>query len=115
MADRTVVDQFAALLPRREIYGPAHPLGCHRRQISDRIVFDELLQVLRFGCPYQGIAGTTCSATTTSSANFSWNAPEFGNVQFGVLIDNANLTEAIEREMRWAEDSSYERVHAAGQ
>jgi hypothetical protein len=55
-------DQFAALLPRRETYDPTHPLGRHRRRISDRIVFDKLLQVLRFDCSYQGIADTTCSA-----------------------------------------------------
>jgi transposase len=27
-------------------------------------VFDKLIQVLRFGCSYQGIADSTCSATT---------------------------------------------------
>ena len=32
--------QFDALLPARPVYDPAHPLGCHRRRISDRIVFD---------------------------------------------------------------------------
>ncbi|MFD9607704.1 IS5/IS1182 family transposase, partial [Streptomyces sp. NPDC059970] len=35
-------DQFAALLPGRPAVDPAHPLGCHRRRISDRIVFDKL-------------------------------------------------------------------------
>ena len=39
-----------------------------------------------------------------TSANFSWSA-EQGNVEFGVLIDNPNLTEAVERELREAEDS----------
>jgi hypothetical protein len=39
-------------------------LRCHRRRIDDRIVLDKLLQVLRFGCSYQGIADTTRSATT---------------------------------------------------
>jgi transposase len=41
--------QFAALLPSREV---AHPLGCHRVRIPDRIVFDKLVQVLVFGCAY---------------------------------------------------------------
>jgi hypothetical protein len=45
-------------------YDPAHPLGCHQQRINDRIVFDKLIQVLRFGCSYQGIADSTCSATT---------------------------------------------------
>ncbi|PGH48168.1 DISARM system phospholipase D-like protein DrmC [Streptomyces sp. Ru87] len=44
-----------------------------------------------------------------TSANFSWSA-ENNNVEFGVLIDNSNLTEAVERELRDAEDSLYERV-----
>lgn len=44
-----------------------------------------------------------------TSANFSWSA-EHGNVEFGVLIDNPNLTESVEREMRRTEDLLYERV-----
>jgi transposase len=64
--------QFAALLPAREIYDPTHPLGCHRRRIADRIVFDKLLQVLRFGCSYQGIADSTCSATTIRERRDEW-------------------------------------------
>jgi transposase len=65
-------DQFAALLPHRETYDPAHPLGCHRRRIADRIIFDKLLQVLRFGCSYQGIADSTCSATTIRDRRDEW-------------------------------------------
>jgi phosphatidylserine/phosphatidylglycerophosphate/cardiolipin synthase-like enzyme len=44
-----------------------------------------------------------------TSANFSWSA-EQGNVEFGVLIDNPNLSDAVERELREAEDVLYERV-----
>lgn len=44
-----------------------------------------------------------------TSANFSWSA-EQGNIEFGVLIDNPNLTQGVEREMRAAEDPLYERV-----
>jgi transposase len=65
-------EQFAALLPQRDVYDPAHPLGCHRRRIGDRIVFDKLLQVLRFGCSYQGIADTTCSASTIRARRDEW-------------------------------------------
>jgi transposase len=64
--------QFAALLPERPEYHPDHPLGCHRPRISDRIVFDKMLQVLRFGCSYQAIADTTCSATTIRSGRNVW-------------------------------------------
>jgi transposase len=53
--------QFAALLPEREVN---HPLGCHRRRIPDRVVFEKLVQVLVFGCAYHRIADESCSATT---------------------------------------------------
>ncbi len=65
-------DQFTALLPHRDEFDPTHPLGCHRRRIADRIVFDKLLQVLRFGCSYEGIADSTCSATTIRDRRDEW-------------------------------------------
>jgi transposase len=65
-------EQFAVLLPRQQTYDPAHPLGCHRPRISDRIIFDKLLQVLRFCCSYAGIADTTCSATTIRTRRDEW-------------------------------------------
>jgi len=65
-------DQFAALLPQRPVYDPRHPLGCHRRRIHDRIVFDKLVQVLRFGCAYEAIADTTCSASTIRNRRDEW-------------------------------------------
>ncbi|MEU6325582.1 IS5 family transposase [Streptomyces sp. NPDC047009] len=65
-------DQFAALLPERPTVDPSHPLGCHRPRISDRIVFEKLLQLLRFGCSYQAIADTTCSATAIRNRRDEW-------------------------------------------
>lgn len=44
-----------------------------------------------------------------TSANLSWSA-ENNNVEFGVLIDNPNLTEAVERELEKAQNSLYERL-----
>ncbi|KPI23630.1 putative transposase IS4/IS5 family [Actinobacteria bacterium OV320] len=71
-------DQFAALLPDRLAYVPTHQLGYHRPRISDRIVFDKMLQLLRFGCSYQAIADTTCSATTIRSRRDEW-------IRFGIF------------------------------
>ena len=65
-------DQFAALLPDRPRYDPAHPLGCHRPRISDRIIFEKLIQVLRFGCSYESIADCACSATTIRDRRSEW-------------------------------------------
>ena len=66
------MDQFAALVPGWPDYDPGHPLGRHRRRISDRIVFDELLQLLRFGCSYEAIADTTCSASMIRNRRDEW-------------------------------------------
>ena len=44
-----------------------------------------------------------------TSANFSWRA-ENANLEFGLLVDNPNLAESVERELRDAEDSIFERV-----
>jgi transposase len=65
-------DQFAALIPERPEFDPAHPLGCHRRLVADRIVFDKLLQVLRFGRSYEAIADATCSVTTLRGRRDEW-------------------------------------------
>ena len=67
--------QFAALLPARQVH---HPLGCHRRRIPDRVVFDKLIQALVFGCGYRRIAGATCSATPCAAAGMRgspWGLP----------------------------------------
>lgn len=65
-------DQFSVLLPGRPVYDPAHPLGCHRPRISDRIIFEKLVQVLRFGCSYESIADCTCGATTIRDRRKEW-------------------------------------------
>jgi len=62
-------DQFSALLPPHPV---AHPLGCHRPRIPDRLVFDKLVQVLVFGCAYERIADDTCSATTLRRRRDAW-------------------------------------------
>jgi transposase len=61
--------QFAVLLPTRQVH---HPLGCHRRRIDDRVVFDKLIQVLVFGCGYRRIADQACSATTLRRRRDEW-------------------------------------------
>ena len=62
-------EQFAALLPSREV---DHPLGCHRHRLPDRLVFDKLVQVLVFGCAYERISDESCSATTLRRRRDEW-------------------------------------------
>jgi transposase len=65
-------EQFSALLPVRPLCDPSHPLGCYRSRISDRIIFDKLIQVLRFGCSYESIADCACGATTIRQRRDEW-------------------------------------------
>jgi Transposase DDE domain len=65
-------DQFAALLPDRPVYHPSHPLGCHKPRIADRVIFEKLIQVLRFGCSYVSIADCACVATTIRERGDEW-------------------------------------------
>jgi transposase len=75
-------DQFAALLPDRPVYHPAHPLGCHKPRIADRIIFEKLIQVLRFGCSYVSIADCACGATTIRDRRDEWiKAGIFANLK----------------------------------
>src|ERR1019366_688760 len=62
-------DQFSALLPTPP---GSHTLGCHRPRVSDRPVFDKLVQVAVFGCAYWRIADTTCSATPLRRRRDEW-------------------------------------------
>src|SRR5829696_2002401 len=82
-------EQFRALLPQRETN---HPLGCHRPRISDRVVFEKLVQILVFGCAYWRIADEGCSATTLRRRRDEW-------IDLGVMDE----LEEIARE-------SYDRV-----
>jgi transposase len=57
-------DQFVVLLPVRPAVDPAHPLGCHRRRIPDRVVFDHVVAALVHGTGYERIASPGCSDRT---------------------------------------------------
>ena len=78
-----IFEQFAALLPEREVN---HPLGCHRSRISDRVVFEKLVQVLVFGCAYRRIADRTCSATTLRDRRDEWIACGAMEVLRGIAL-----------------------------
>ncbi|MGI8860052.1 MAG: IS5 family transposase [Rubrobacteraceae bacterium] len=62
-------EQFRALLPQREV---DHPLGCHRPRVPDRVVFEQLLQVLVFDCAYWRISDESCSDTTLRRRRDEW-------------------------------------------
>ena len=66
--------EFDALLPDRPEFDPSHPLGCHRRRIDDRIVFEHLIEALVHGSGYERIASSACSDSTIRRRLADWAA-----------------------------------------
>ena len=51
---------------------PAHPLGCHRRRIPDRVVFEHVVNALVHGSGYERIATAGCSDRTIRRRLRTW-------------------------------------------
>jgi transposase len=66
--------EFAAQLPERGEFDPDHPLGCHRRRIPDRVVFEHLVDALVHGSGYERIASPQCSDSTIRRRLRAWSA-----------------------------------------
>ena len=66
-------DQFAALLPVREEFVVGHPLGCHRRRIPDRTVFEHVVLALVHGSGYERISTPGCSDRTIRRRLKEWS------------------------------------------
>ena len=64
--------QFAALLPDRPVVDPTHPLGCPRRRVPDRVVFEHVVAALVHGSGYERIAGPGCSDRTIRRRVQEW-------------------------------------------
>src|SRR5215207_1134384 len=55
-------------------FDPTHPLGCHRRRIPDRIVFEHVVDALVHGSGYERIATVRCSDSTIRRRLKDWSA-----------------------------------------
>ena len=66
--------EFAGLLPEQPPFAPSHPLGCHRRRIPDRVVFEHLLDALVHGSGYERVATSACSDRTLRRRLKDWAA-----------------------------------------
>lgn len=64
--------QFSVLLPHHPLVSPTHPLGCHRRRVSDRLVFDHVVAALVHGSGYERIASPGCSDRTIRRRLREW-------------------------------------------
>ncbi len=61
------------LLPRRPV--DEHPLGCHRRRVSDRVCFEGILIRLVTGCAWVDVERLLCnrvSDTTLRERRDEW-------------------------------------------
>lgn len=67
-----VWDQLQALLPKRPEFDPSHPLGCHRRRIPDRVVFEHIVVALVHGSGSERIATDACSEATLRRRLKAW-------------------------------------------
>jgi Transposase DDE domain len=65
--------EFCALIggDRREFH-PAHPLGCHRRRVPGRVVFEHVVAALVHGSGYERIATPGCSDRTIRRRLAEW-------------------------------------------
>jgi Putative transposase of IS4/5 family (DUF4096)/Transposase DDE domain len=66
--------QFSALLPEHPVVAPGHPLGCHRRRVPDRLVFEHVIAALVHGSGYERIASRGCSDRTIRRRLQQWAA-----------------------------------------
>ena len=64
--------EFVVLLPDRSAVSPTHPLGCHRRRVPDRVVFDHVVAALVHGSGYERIASPGCSDRTIRRRLHEW-------------------------------------------
>jgi hypothetical protein len=53
-------------------FDPAHPWGCHRRRIPDRVVFEHVIDALVHGSGYERIATGACSDRTIRRRLKQW-------------------------------------------
>src|SRR5947209_20562737 len=67
--------EFAAAIgtEQRPEFHPDHPLGCHRRRIPDRVVFEHLVDALVHGSGYERIATGRCSDSTVRRRLREWS------------------------------------------
>lgn len=66
--------QFSELIGTadRHAFDPSHPLGCHRRRVCDRVVFDCVIAALVHGSGYERVAVPGCSDRTIRRRLHAW-------------------------------------------
>lgn len=65
-------EQFSALPPLCPEFVPTHPPGCHRKRVSDRVVFDRVVLAWVHGSGHERIASPGCSDRTIRRRVRAW-------------------------------------------
>ncbi len=79
--------QFAALWPEQPEFDPTHPLGCHRRRIPDRVVFEHVIAALVHGSGYERVASDACSDRTIRRRLRVWAKAGLGEQLHELALD----------------------------
>ena len=66
------VEFYVLIGGERPQFDPGHPLGCHRRRIPDRVVFEHVVDALVHGSGYERIASRSCSDRTIRRRLGDW-------------------------------------------
>ena len=90
LVPRVVDALFAAVEPQLPVREePVHPLGCHRRRISDRDVFEAIVFRLVTGCSWDVAGRLGRGGETTLRTRYNaWNAD-------GVTETEATATDSL--------------------
>jgi transposase len=79
--------QFDALWPELPQVDPTHPLGCHRRRIPDRVVFEHVVAALVHGSGYERVAASDCSDRTIRRRLRVWAEAGLGDQLHELALD----------------------------
>src|SRR5262249_8614624 len=67
-------------------FDPGHPLGCHRRRVPDRVVFEHVVAALVHGSGYERIASAGCSDRTIRRRLKDWAGQGIGQQVHAVAL-----------------------------
>lgn len=90
--------QFSVLLPAHPEVAPTHPLGCHRRRIPDRVVFDQVVAALVHGSGYERIAEPGCSDRTIRRRVRAWAEGGLMPILHGLVLTQYDRLIGLELE-----------------